>query len=250
MDRSRREDEALAELLAEHARREAADAEPGASPTPEPEELLAMIEDRLPPETARRLERRLIADPDAARDLLDLADFAAAEAAAGSKPPEVATHAGWRDFRRRHLAPTEPRRPPRWLGALAAALFLAVVALGGWVWMLRGAGQTSEVVANLETLELATATRGDDPAVTLPAGAPLRLVLAPEERCPEYRAEIARDGGSGDPWSRTVEGLRRDPLGRVTLLLPGGWGSYSLVLSGCDPPRELERHRFRIVPPG
>lgn len=248
MNESRREDADLAELLAEHARREAGADQPGPPPTPEPEELLAMIEDRLPPDAAQRLERRLIADPDAARDLLDLADFAAAEAAAGTAPPEVATHAGWRDFQRRLAAgAARRRRPPPWLGVAAAALFIAVIALAGWVWRLRTAEPAPQVVANLATLELATATRGDDPVVALPAGAPLRLVLAPEERCPEYRAEIARDGGSGDPWSGSIEGLRRDPLGRVTLLLPGGWGSYALVLSGCDPPQELERHRFRIV---
>lgn len=248
MNESRREDAALAELLAEHVRRETGDDRASRPPTLEPEELLAMIEDRLPPDAAQRLERRLIADPDAARDLLDLAEFAAAEEAAGTTPPEIATHAGWRDFERRLAAgAARRRRPPPWLGVVAAALFIAVIALAAWVWRLRSAEPVPEVVANLASLELVAATRGEDPVVALPAGAPLRLVLAPEERCPEYRAEIRRSGAAAAGWSRGVEGLRRDALGRITLLLPGEPGSYSLDLSGCDPPRELERHRFRIV---
>lgn len=248
MTNTPKDPETLRDLLAEHARRDADTQEPA----PEPEELLDFLEDRLPPDEARRLERRVLADPDAATALADLADFAEAEKTAGSSVPEVATHAGWRDFERRletagtaEAASTPKNRPPPWLSAVAAALLVAVLGLGAWVWTLRSAEPLW--VANPESLTL-VAARGEEAVVSLTDGAPLRLVLSPTERCPTYRASIERSGPGGETSSRSLAGLVRDERGLVTLLVPGESGAYSLTLSGCDPPRDLETHRFRIVP--
>lgn len=258
MDDRARDLDLLTELLADHARAEAADGEAAAGDL-EPEEMLAFLEGRLEPAAAARLERRLVADPEAARSLLDLADFAAAEASAGDTPREIATHAGWRDFQERLGKPAAPaRRTPPFLIALAAGLFVAVVALAGWVWTLSGAGPAGlagpagpAVLGNLASLELGAGLRSDDLATAAVApGAPVRLVVAPLERCPEYTAEIRREGSGGAAWSHTESGLVRDRLGLVTLLLSAGPGNYELTLTGCEPPRALESHRFRIVPPG
>lgn len=251
MDNSPRDSEILAEILGERARRDAeaegADLDPATAP--EPEELLDLLEDRLPPQEARRLERRVLADPEAAQALLDLAELAEAEASAGAgRPPEVATHAGWRDFQSRlEEKERKPRRTPPWLMAVAAALLVAAVGLSAWVWTFRD-DPAPTLVANLPTLELAADVRGEETVVPLAPREPLRLVLAPAERCPTYRASVQWTGPAGATWTRPVEGLVRDRLGRVTLLLSGEPGAYTLALSGCDPPRELESHRFRIVP--
>lgn len=252
MERSPKDSETLAEILADHARRdaEALQGDGGSTPAPEPEELLDLLEDRLPPEEARRLERRVLADPEASRAMLDLADFAEAETSAGSGPSEVSVHAGWRDFQTR-LRDEEPTRArptpaPPWLMAVAAGLLVAVLGLGAWVWMLRQPQPL--VVAQLESLDLVAAVRGEETVVPLAPGVPLRLVLRPEERHAEYRAEIRWTGPAGETDHRIEEGLVRDDLGLVTLLLSGRPGAYELILSAGDPPRELERYHFRIVP--
>lgn len=249
MERSPKDSETLAEILAQSARDDA-EAGPDSTPAPEPEELLDFLEDRLPPEEARRLDRRVVADPEASRALLDLADFAEAETSAGSAPPEVATHAGWRDFQKR-LQEAEPTRArptpaPPWLMAVAAGLLVAVVGLGAWVWTLRQPPPL--VVAQLESLDLVADVRGEETVVPLAPGVPLRLVLRPEERHAEYRAEIRWTGPAGETDRRVEEGLVRDDLGLVTLLLSGRPGEYELILSAGDPPRELERHRFLVGP--
>lgn len=248
MTRDPRGSEILTELLAEHARKDAEAEGADLGSAPEPEELLDLLEDRLPPEDAERLERWLIADPEAARSFFDLADFAEAEAAAGAGPPEVATHAGWRDFQSRleEETPGSSRRTPPWLMAVAAGLLAAVVGLSAWVWTLRDA--EPPMVAQLTSLELAADVRGDEAVVPLAPGEPLRLVLAPAERCPAYMAQIRWTGPSGASRSHALEGLVRDDLGRVTLLVSAEPGAYELELSGCEPPRQLERHRFRVVP--
>lgn len=244
-----RDDEILAELSADHARREA-EAE-GTAAAPEPEELLDLLHDRLPPAEARRLERRLLADPEAVRSLLDLADFAEAEAAADARaagegtPRDVATHAGWRDFERRlsteRGAPRRSPSPPRWLVAVAAGLFVATLGLGGWVWKLSTPEPTG--IASLPTLQLVAVRSGEEPTVPLPPGAPLRLALAPSERCPSYRATVRR----ADGWERSVD-LAPAASGALSLLLEQAPpGSYTVQLTGCDPPREIETHRFRVV---
>src|SRR5437660_12743030 len=87
--------DALIAALAEQAR---SGAPPG---DPDPEELLDFLAGTLPPEDERRVDRQLSASPEAARALLDLADFEAAGAAAGTQPPELAVRAAWRDLRER-----------------------------------------------------------------------------------------------------------------------------------------------------
>ncbi len=235
--------EALIAALAEQARSGAS-----AEPEPEPEELLDYLEGRLAPEDEQRIARRLAADPAAAQALLDLAELeAAGAAAAGDRPAELATRAGWRDLQSRLPgAAPRTRRPPAWLSAIAAALLVTTVGLGSWVFQLQG--ELHRPVANLQSLELASGSRaGNDPVVELPLGAPLRLVLDPAERCPGYAAEL-EGPQPGD--RQTVEGLKRSEGGQVTVLLrriePG---SYRLLLTGCEPRRELEEHRFRIARP-
>src|SRR5262245_46765745 len=126
MSRPPTDAEALRAVLAEQARRGA-----GGERRPQPEELLDHLAGRLPPEDEERLARQLVADPEAARALLDLADFEAAGAAAGSRPPELAARAGWRDLERRLPgAAGRPRRPPPLLSAVAASLLLATLGLG------------------------------------------------------------------------------------------------------------------------
>jgi hypothetical protein len=232
--------EALTAALAEEAR-----SGPGGG-EPEPEEILDYLAGRLSPEEERRIDRQLAASPAAARALLDLADIEAAGAAAGSQPAELAVRAGWRDLRSRLPDRTSwTHRLPSILSSVAAALLIATLGLGTWVWRLQG--ELNRPVANVRSVELAAETRaGAELAVDLAPGAPLRLVLAPEERCPSYAAEIEGPGLR----DHRVEGLKRDDLGRLTLLLRGRPGSYRLRLSGCAPSRQLEEHRFRITANG
>lgn len=231
--------EALIAALSEEAR--SAGGEP-----PEPEELLAYLEGRLSPEEEQRLDRHLVASPDAARALLDLADFEAAEAAAGSQTPDVAVHAGWRDFER-NLPDAKPRsRRGSWLlPGIAAAWLVTTVGLGSWVWKLQG--ELHRPIANAPTLELLTSTSraGEEETIKIPAGAPLLLVRDPDENCPVYEAEV-EGPGPGD--RETIPGLKEDETGYLTPMLQRPEpGSYRLRLYGCEPRRELEEHRFRIA---
>jgi hypothetical protein len=228
--------EALIAALAEEARSGAPEA-----PEPEPEELLDYLAGRLAPEDEQRIARQLTADPAAARALLDLAELEDAGAKAGERPTELPALAGWRDFRGR-LAP-RPRRPPVWLPASVAALLVATVGLGSWVWRLQE--ELARPVANLRSLELLSSSRAEtDPVAQVPPGEPLRLVLGPAKRCPDYAAEVTGPGGE----RQTIPGLMRDEGGRVTFLLPRTEpGLYTLRLTGCEPRRELEEQRFRIT---
>jgi hypothetical protein len=231
--------EALIAALAEQARSDVP-----AGPDPEPEELLDYLAGRLAPEDEQRVARLLVASPDAARSLLDLADLEEAGATAGERPAELATRAGWRDLQTQlSEAAPRPPRPPAWLSAVAASLLVANLGLGSWVWRLEG--KLDRPVANLRSLELPSGSRASsEKVVELPQGAPLRLVLAPAERCPSYAAEL-EGPRPGD--RQPIEGLERDEGGLVTLLLPGDPGLYRLRLAGCEPRRALEEHRFRIV---
>src|SRR5215216_3938761 len=110
--------DALIAALAEQAQSDAPDA-PG-MPEPEPEELLDYLAGRLAPEDEQRIARRLVADPAAARSLLDLAEIQAAGATAGERPAELAVLASWRDIRDR-LPGAWLRRSPAWLPAIAAS---------------------------------------------------------------------------------------------------------------------------------
>lgn len=232
--------DALIAALAEQARSGAP-----AGPDPEPEELLDYLAGLLAPEDEERIARRLVADPAAARALLDLAELEAAREAAGEGPAELPAVAGWRDFQARLSDSTPPpRRFPVWFSAIAASLLVATLGLGSWVWRLQG--ELHRPVANLASLELPPGSRAaSEPVAVVPPGDPLRLVLAPAERCPSYAAEV-EGPRSGD--RQTIEGLKRDDFGRLTLQLWPEPGSYGLRLLGCEPQRRvLEEHRFRVT---
>src|SRR5436305_8006087 len=182
--------EALIAALAEQARSAA-----GEGPDPEPEELLDYLAGRLAPKEAERVGRQLAASPETARALLDLAELEAAGAAAGEGPADLAVRAGWRDFESRlPTAAPLPRRPPVWLSTLAASLLVTTLGLGSWAWRLQG--ELHRPIANVRSLELTDSRSASEPVISLPSGAPLRLVLAPVERCPGYTAEIAGPQGS------------------------------------------------------
>lgn len=249
--------EALTAVLAERARE-------SAGVEPEPEELLDYLEGRLSPEAEAEMQRRLVASPAATRMLLDLADLveaggeaerkAAEEGENGAAPADLAVHAGWRDFQRRLPAgkavPRRSHRLNRGLAALAATLFVAVLALGAWVWRLEHAGGTGDglLMANLQTLELTEGTRSDRvPAVAVEPGKPFRIALFPSEPCASYRAEIA---GPAAGALRHLPGLERDDLGLLTFLYQGEYGRYDLRIFGCEPERQLSTYVFEIQPPG
>lgn len=86
MTRPNPELEALTAALAERAREQAGGAG-GSAPAalPEPEEMLDYLAGRLEDEDAQRIERLVVAEPEAARMLLDLADFEMAGAEAGAE---------------------------------------------------------------------------------------------------------------------------------------------------------------------
>lgn len=242
-----RDREALIALLAagaeETARSGATD-----EPLPEPEKLLDFLAGHLDPEEEERLSRHLLANPEASRALLDLADLEAAGDEAGERPAELAAVAGWRDFERR-LPGAQPARFRRFqtlLPSIAAALLVATLGLSAWLWQIQG--KLNRPVANPRSLELVVTRAGTEPVLAAAPGDPLLLTLRPSVRCPDYRARIEEPAG-GTLW--TVERLKLDPLGNLNLLLPrAGPGAYSLRLSGCEPRRELEEYRFRITADG
>lgn len=219
----------------------------GAAGEPEPEELLDYLAGRLSPEDEERLGRQLAASPEAARALLDLEDLEAAGAAAGTRPAELAARAGWRDLRERLPTPVPwSRRLPPIVSSVAAVLLVSTVGLS--VLVVRLQQERHRPIANVANLTLDSESRamGEETAEVAP-GAPLRLVLPPAEECPRYQAELEPPGR--DRW--TVADLKRDASGNLTVLLPRPEpGLYRLRLSGCEPRRELEEHRFRIVRPG
>lgn len=250
--------EALTEVLAERARE-------SAGPEPEAGELLDYLEGRLTPEAEEAMQRRLVASPEASRKLLDLADLAEAGAAAegratgelGDEPADLAVHAAWRDLQGRLPSgetggsrPGRAGRPQPWLAALAAALFVAVLGLGFQVWRLGDGGGPGEgaVLASVETLELFEGVRsGEAATVELEPDEPLHLVLAPAERCPSYRAELA----GPEPGERRRVELERNEYGQVSLLLlRAAPGRYTLRVPGCDPGHEVSTYGFEIVRPG
>ncbi|HYU32502.1 MAG TPA: hypothetical protein VEW48_10085 [Thermoanaerobaculia bacterium] len=239
--------DALLAALAEKARSSA-----GSEASPEPEELLDYLAGSLAPEDEQRVARQLAADPEASRALLDLADLEAAGAAAAvakGRPADLAARAGWRDFQAK-LPDATPRphrpRPPAWLSGIAAALLVATVSLGSWVWQLKQEG--GRPIANVQSLDLISGSRaGDEPVRELASGTPLRLVLDPAERCPGYTVEL-EGPRPGD--RQTIGGVERDGGGQLTVLLPApGPGPYRLLLTGCAPRHALEEHRFRITRP-
>lgn len=250
--------EALRAALAEHAR----DNAPAPAPEPDPEELLDYLAGRLGPEDARRIERRAVADPETARALLDLAEFEAAERAAdeaaegaegaegmGAAAPaaDLAVHAGWRDLRNRLGAerpPARRTRPAPWL--VAAALGVLAVGLGHRASRLEE--QLGRPVAVAASLDLHSGGRSAAPPaeVAVAEGAWLELAIDPPERCDRYDAALE---GPGAGERLAVGDLRWSAPGLVKLALPAAPGDYRLVLSGCEPRRELDEYRFRVTPP-
>lgn len=236
MSRPTTDAEALIAILAEEARNGA-----GVEAEPEPEELLDYLAGRLSREEEERLDRQLVASPAAARALLDLDDLEAAGAAAGTQPPEVAIRASWRDLEGRLEAARRPHRTPPLLSVLAASLLIATIGLGFRVWHLQG--ELRRPVANVKTLELSVSRAGTEKVEKLAAHESLRLVVAPEDRCPSYTAEVT----GPEPDDRQNIDLLPDGSGNLTFF----WrrpepGAYRLHLYGCEPRRELEDHRFRI----
>jgi hypothetical protein len=240
--------EALVALLAEQARSDASPSGAAAS-EPEPEELLDYLAGRLPPEEAQRIERLLVASPEAARALLDLAELEAAGRMVEERPAELAAVAGWRELQSRlpGARPSPPRLPP-WLSTIAASLLLVTV--GGLGWKVRSQEEElARPVANSESFELAVARAGRDPSQELLPGTPLRLLISPARRCSLYTVRL--EGlKSGDV--QTIKGLRPDKGGRLTPLWPRGLepGSYNLRIlgSGCEPGQDKPDERsFQIT---
>jgi hypothetical protein len=231
--------EALIAALAQQSR----SGSPAAELDPEPEELLEYLAGRLPPEEEERIGRRLVASPEAARALLDLADFEAAGAAAEGAPSELAVLAGWQDLKKRlPPAETRPRRFPPLLSSVAAALLVSTLSLG--VLAVRQREELRRPVANVPTRELDAGSRAaGEQILELPAGRLLRLVVAQSEHCLKYEAMI-----QGPERRDLVKGLEVDALGNLTVVVPVELGSYSLRLQGCG--RELGVYRFRITADG
>lgn len=244
------DERALLEELAARARKDAGEGGAGEGGSPTPEELLDYLAGRLPAADEERVARQVVADADAASAAVDLADFQAAEEGAraveGETPPaDLATRAAWRELRGR-LDDGAPRRR-RWrpfLLAAAALLILLTAGLAHRVVTLQR--QLDRPLTDVASVALLTGSRGAVQEITVAPGQRLLLTLEPRERCAAYEAVLAGPG-AGERWSGT---LTRDPRGRLTLLLAGEPGVYSLALSGCEPPRRLlEEHRFRVVRP-
>jgi hypothetical protein len=129
---------------------------------------------------------------------------------------------------------------------------LPLVAIGllGWDIALRSGPRG--LIANAIDIELRENTRGAPLEITLPAGGgdtfPARFVLtAGEAACPSFDAVLVRAGDAPQP----VEGLKPDDQGRLNFwLLDIAPGDYTLVLSGCEPRRELQRHPFTVLAAG
>jgi hypothetical protein len=232
--------EALIAALAQQAR----SGSPAAELDPEPEELLEYLAGRLPPEEEERIGRRLVASPEAARALLDLADFEAAGAAAEGAPSELAVLAGWQDLKKRLPVAPAPRfrRFPPLLSSVAAALLVSTLSLS--VLAVRQREELRRPVANVPTLELDSGSRAaGEQALELPAGHLLRLVIAQAEHCLKYEAVI-----QGPERRDPIKGLEVDGRGNLTVVVPVEPGAYGLRLQGCG--RELGEYRFRITADG
>ncbi|MEM7481469.1 MAG: hypothetical protein AAF481_09870 [Acidobacteriota bacterium] len=256
MTESKEHEPARGELLAALAE----EARGAAGGPVEAEELVAYLEGNLEPEDQRRIHQRILGDPETARQLLDLDELLAAETGRLSSARGVAdfaTEAGWRDLEGRLAAeeagPQEEARSPRraanlrlWQSAAAVGLVVASV-LGIRLGTL--APRAASTLADAQpavSLDLVADLRGPGapPVVTVPEGARLHLEIAPTERCAEYEVEIDSPQAAG-----TRLPLTPNERGSLVLGLAGDPGDYRLSLTGCDPPREIEQHRFRVAQP-
>jgi hypothetical protein len=236
---------ALIEALAQRAQADAV----AAADRPPAEELLDYLRDDLDGEERRRVERRLVADPAAARALLDLAELEAAAAAADeSHLADPETRGAWRDFEARlPRAGQAPRRGwfPGWLNAAAAALLLvAALGLGARVLVLERALRTPSAPV---VVEVQSAARGgDETRFTVAPGATLALLVDPGAPCADPVVELGDPGGE---WTRLAPRLGGDGL--ITLLVPrAAAGRYTLRVEGCEPRRNLVDTAFTVVTAG
>jgi hypothetical protein len=219
----------------------------------EADELVAYLRGHLSADDEARVERRLVADPAAARAVLDLAELEAAAAERADRDPEPAappadlgTAAAWRDLRRRLHRFSFGNAVNPLLLTLAAASLLVSVGLGVRLHRVEerlAAGATaSRPAVNLATLDLTAGRRGAaEPAVAVAPGQPLWLGVTPQRRCPVYRVEVE---GGGE--TRPLDGLRRDERGSLNALLYLPAGRYTLRVFGCQPEERLEEQDFRI----
>lgn len=216
---------------------------------PEPEKLLDFLAGRLRPEEEERLSSYLLANPEASRALLDLADLEAAGAQAADpaaqRPAEIATVAAWRDLERR--LPTSPtpsrfRKLQRLLPSIAAMLLVSTISLATLVW--RYHEKLSQPVANLQTLSLLSTRAGTEPSVAPPSGDPVRLLIDTHRtQCSSYEARVE---GPSPGNHRTIQGLERTDSGHLTSLVRLKPGTYTLRLYGCEPRREIGNRRFHV----
>ncbi|HSS49136.1 MAG TPA: zf-HC2 domain-containing protein [Thermoanaerobaculia bacterium] len=240
----------------------------GAAPHLTEDEIAAYHAGTLPPDQETRVQDHLLACPACTDLLLGLEELAGE----GEPVPPGEVAAAWQQMRALLPLPAKEPAPalpaplpfpaarrtavPRWFGALAASLLLAVV------------GLTVNNVSLRQTVRELSSPQTDAPVVDLFPG-PLRggrdkvetLTLAPDVRVfllvinptdsrpfPRYEMEIARAGGAA-VWRGKVT---RNDLGSFSLVLPRalvGEGEYQLHLWG-DTGRGREalgEYGLRIV---
>ncbi len=221
---------------------------PGTSAEIEPSdgELLDYLSEEIAAHHEKRIQDHLVRHPETAQRLLDLEALVEATHDPATPPADLAadlaTAAGWKDFRQRlDAGPTPVPHTGTWLRIAASLLLVSTLALALQVRRLQRSPTVAET--NFPTLELASSQRSAEglPTVDTAPGQRCRLVLHPTEDCPTYRADLR---GPGDPI--LLEELRRDSLGRLDIFLPLPPGDYTLTLSGCDPLRNLENLPFRV----
>ncbi len=211
-----RERQALIDALAGDARRRAGSAE-----TPSAEELLAYHEGRLGAEEEARIGRILVADPEAARMLLDLVELAEAQPpaeGAAAAPADFAAAAAWRRLAAELPAAPAPAvrragRPgtggPARRGARRAALAGGAGRFLRACWRLGLGFQdlSAPKPARLEpavnpgrTFELPAAGRAADPrpsSCRVYQGRACVSCWQAEPACPSYDAELKNPPAAG-----------------------------------------------------
>lgn len=236
---------------------------------PTPEQLAAYQEGQLTAEEAADLQEHLLWCRVCTGLLLDMGRFPDLGSAPAEGPPPAAAEQDW-DRVRQRLAEDEGQgllrfrrpRPPhrrartRLAWAMAASFLLATVGLSIWG---RGLSLTvsdlsrPQVNVPIQDLYPEDSERADAGAGTvplLPAGEASTLVihLLDGPGRDEYRAEIVDHEGVV-AWSG--EGLRRSPLGPLTLALPAAFarpGRYEIRVHGTGAERALliETYPFEI----
>lgn len=231
--------EALIAILAEQA--QSGGAHEG--PEPEPEELLDYLEGRLAPEAAQRLERMLVASPEAARALLDVAELEAAGETDGQRPAELSVLAGWRELKGRlHGASSRSGGLIRLLPSIAAALLVANIGLLGLVGSLR---KDLSEMQRPRIVDLYPHSRAGREEIFKASAGPLVLVIETDHDCPTYTAELQ---GPSSEDRQTFELPKPDEKEPLTLQGHFEPGTYHLRLFGCQPRHRLEEYSLRVNP--